>query len=180
MHTTAIKKILLSGTALMLLVGCGEQPEPVYDENGICTSIPREKVFIDTNTGNQVIERHTIYTPDVDLKSTVVILTKKVESLEKKAASFKPSIAPASTSSVIQGCGPIAPNKKSESKYKDGKYKAKSKSPVWTCATERGKVLRYVEKNIVLDLKNCGRYGWCDIIGQEGYVQAYRFVRKGK
>jgi len=170
----------------MLLVGCGEQPEPVYDENGICTSIPREKVFIDTNTGNQVIERHTIYTPDVDLKSAVVILTKKVESLEsqissceKRAASFKPSIAAAPASSVIRGCGPTTPSKKSSSRYKDGKYKAKSKSPVWTCATERGKILRYVQKSIVLELKNCGRYGWCDIVGQDGYVQAYRFTRIG-
>lgn len=86
MHITAIRKTLFFAAILALMEGCAglEPATPTYDDGGVLTKIPAKTTYIDTDTGNTVIEKHTVYTPDVDLKSAVIILIKKVDALEKK------------------------------------------------------------------------------------------------
>jgi len=169
---------------LLFLSGCTPQPSaPVYDENGICTKLPSQKTYIDTNTGNMVIEKHTIYTPDVDLKSAVVILTKKVGTLEREVSALKSkarTFKAARPQVAYRGCGPAQPvNKKSRHKPKEGSYKTAKKTAIWSCATKRGKKIGYIEAQTIVKLVDCGIYGWCKIEGQDGYIRAWKLKRIG-
>jgi hypothetical protein len=176
MHTLKIKGLLFLSSSLLLLSGCTNNPQ-LNDDGTSCSTIPKEKVYIDTSSGNKIIEKHYIYTPDVDLKSAVAILIKKVERLESK-----PSTAYSAPKVIYKGCGPAVPSLKKEKKrikYRDGLYSAYSKVPVWSCATKRGSRLSWVYKKTKVRLVDCGIYGWCKIKGQKGYVQAWRLKRIG-
>jgi len=182
MYITTIKGMLAGGVSLLILSGCAQNSPkaPVYDENGICTKLPSQKTYIDTNTGNTIIERHTIYTPDVNLKSAVVILTKKVTVLEKKVSRLQNRANTFKAQRLVyKGCGPAQPIGKKSKKYKDGTYRARHRVAIWSCATKRGKKTGSIEKSAAVKLVDCGIYGWCRIDGQDGYVQAYKLTRIG-
>jgi hypothetical protein len=176
MHTLKTKGLLFLGASLIIFGGCTNNPQ-LEDDGTSFSTIPKEKVYIDTSSGNKIIEKHYIYTPDVDLKSAVAILIKKVERLESK----KPFTYPAAKVSY-KGCGPAVPTlkkAKKKIKHKDGLYQSYSKVPVWSCATKRGSRLSWVYKQKKVRLIDCGIYGWCKIKGQKGYVQAWRLKRIG-
>lgn len=180
-------KITLLSIALagaLVLSGCAANqasPEPgvSYDKSGVCTALPKEKVYIKGDT----VKQYVVYTPDVDLKPAVVILMRKVDLLEKrvgvlegKAKTFGAATHP---KVIYTSCGPAEPVKKKYKKYKDGLYVAKTKTPIWSCATTRGQRIGYIYKETKVRLSKCGIYGWCKIDGQKGYIQAFRLKRIG-
>ena len=179
MLTTTTKYGLFAFSALVFAGCSANQPSaPVYDENGICTAIPSEKQYINEG-GYATVEKHTVYTPDVDLKPAVVILMRKVDSLEqriakleKNPASFKPKVK-------YTSCGPAVPVRKKYKKYHDGRYISLRIVPIWSCATKRGEKKGHLPKGTEVRLIDCGIYGWCKLADQKGYVEAYKLKRVG-
>jgi hypothetical protein len=167
-------------SVMMLFTGCTPQPQaPVYDDNGVCTALPKEKVYINKG-GYSTLESYTVYTPDVDLKLAVVILMKKVDRLEQKVSELRHSSCTSKMPKVsYKGCGPAEPVKKKFKKFKDGLYLAYKKVPIWSCATKRGEKVGWITKKRKVRLSHCGIYGWCKLEGQRGYVEAWKLKRIG-
>jgi len=181
---TKIALLFIALSGAMALSGCAANQASMeqgirYDKSGVCTKLPTEKVYIKGDT----VKQYIVYTPDVDLKPAVVILMRKVDMLEKRVGVLEGKMKTFGTSSrpkvVYTSCGPAEPVKKKYKKYKDGLYIAKTKIPIWSCATTRGQRIGYIHKETKIRLSKCGIYGWCKIDGQKGYIQAFRLKRVG-
>jgi len=173
---TKYKLGIAVASVMVLFTGCAPQPQaPEYDNNGVCTALPKEKVYINKG-GYTTSESYTVYTPDVDLKPAVVILMKKVDKLEQQMSELRISKVPKVS---YKGCGPAEPAKKKFKKFKDGLYLAYKKVPIWSCATKRGERVGWITKKRKVRLSHCGIYGWCKLEGQRGYVEAWKLKRIG-
>jgi len=69
--------------------------------------------------------------------------------------------------------------KKRFKKFKDGLYLAYQRVPVWACATKRGEKIGWITRKRKVRLSHCGIYGWCKVVGQRGYIEAWKLKRIG-
>lgn len=140
-------------------------------KNGVVTSIPIKNTYRDQKTGHTVIEKHYIYTPDVNLKEAVVILMKKVDILERRS-----SVLPNKKDEYIQ----LIKKQKSNRVHmmsKSGTYGATKDTLIYSGRAKTTQKLATLPKGTEVLLKKCDSYGWCAIEGQEGYAQAWKFKK---
>lgn len=166
-----VKGATLTVATIALFSGCAQQqPQPTYT-NGVVSSVPIENSYRDTQSGNMVIEKHYIYTPDVNLKEAVVILAKKVEILERRisgAASQKNTYVKPVIKPVVINTAKIA---------KSGTYTPTKDAIIYTSKDVSTPIVNTLAKGAEVSLIKCDTFGWCELDGQEGYVQAWKFTK---
>lgn len=171
-----VKVTTLAVATIALLSGCVQQQPQLEGQNGaiysnsVVANVPIENKYRDPKTGHTVIEKHYIYTPDVDLKEAVVILAKKIEILERRTSGLVGKKA-----KYIQ---PARKTQSNTSKHtKCGAYTANKDAIVYRSKSIKASKSNRVEKGDVVNFSGCDTHGWCELEGNDGYVQAWKFTK---
>jgi len=172
---------LAVATMPLLITGCTPQPTPegqnraIY-KNGVVASVPIKNTYRDPHTGNTVIEKHYIYTPDVNLKEAVVILTKKVEILEQRTA----KIAVGKNNYVSSRRRTKSSTTPASKVPQSGTYIAMKDTSIYKGKSKTTPKIATISKGTSVTFEKCDTFGWCTISGQSGYVQAWKFKKEAK